>query len=546
MTDQGQTAQSVSLGEIGRFVSQNYQAASMTEAKRRGSRSKTKFSAAQLYEELKNTSVATFMNSVTPASVIDMLEQWLTDDWDRLQNLEYEPTTLHPKAAEIFGGYKCYIDRTIKKVFRRTSTVAQSYQLLGDASAEAMFTNYQSTSRYTADFFLYETHPDQFYSPNELASLGGRVPSYKKWFTGQFNAWDLMVEQNMIKEPEYLTTNPNEVAFNYVDLSKITPGPCPTWTEEWEARIPQDFIPIYRAWMFSVIDPQNHGRQALWLKSSGYRGLSSLQSALEQALGIDLIGAVSKDAVSSAFFFSSVYGKRLIVYGDVTNPRLISTEKIHSLLGRDLVQIERKFENAFVGRIYAKLLISGNIQPDIDIDQRHERTRLIFIPLQELPKHVLEKFTLQNGEGEQVMGDETFSKRLANEFWHYMYLCAMSYKKLCPHRSDIMIPSDLQQKMFAQVASESFIELDHFIKEYFEIGSEFSINQRAFNELARQKLTTMGEKFTVSKALGYLNATYGIEPRQTRPKEGPRERVLKGIRQKKAIGIQKHKIEEEE
>jgi hypothetical protein len=120
----------------------------------------------------------------------------------------------------------------------------------------------------------------------------------------------------------------------------------------------------------------------------------------------------------------------------------------------------------------------------------------------------------------------------------------MSYKKLCPHRSDIMIPSDLQRKMFAQVASESFIELDHFVKEYFEIGPEFYINQRAFNELARKNLTVLGEKFTVSKAIGYLNTAYGIEPRQTRPKEGPRERVLKGIRQKKAIGIQKHKIEE--
>lgn len=282
------------------------------------------------------------------------------------------------------------------------------------------------------------------------------------------------------EKPVEITTDPKIPSFFYFDDSTLVDAPTPNW-DGWLLRMPKSARPVFRAWVYSIFDPVNKGRQAVWLRDNGYSGKSSMLRALGRRMNDGkAVGSISKGSLSDKFGYSTIYGKRLVTYGDAKNNRLLSTEKVHSMLGGDRVQIERKGVDAFSAEIHAKLIVTSNIIPEIDVHERNQITRILYFPLSEPSDEYLRQYCLTDSEGNIVRGKDGVPKyiggnldeKLFSEIDAFLYKCREDYEKLCPNRQDIPVPDAMHDILLAECASVEHIHYEKYVEENININAE--------------------------------------------------------------------------
>lgn len=134
---------------------------------------------------------------------------------------------------------------------------------------------------------------------------------------------------------------------------------------------------VFKAFIWSIFDARNHGRQILYLYDDGYSGKSAVMKAIQEALGKRLCAAVQKDSLSNQFAFSKVWDKRLITVGDNKNTHLHQSEKMKMLTGNDMADVERKNRDSFSWTMNAKVMVSSNTPLEVNLRERNERTRVL-------------------------------------------------------------------------------------------------------------------------------------------------------------------------
>lgn len=301
--------------------------------------------------------------------------------------------------------------------------------------------------------------------------------------------------------PKVFTNDPKEPAMRCLDLENICEeGECPTW-DKYLSRYTPDEGDAIKAYIWSILDAGNRGRQMLYIYDSpGYSAKSAMINCIIECLGDSMCASIQKDSLNNQFSLAKVWDKRLVTYADNKNPKLLMSEKMHMMTGGDYADIEMKGRNSFHARLQTKIIASGNIPLEIHPDARHEVTRAIVVKPRVTDEMLKEFCALdENGnvrrrpDGSPVfLGDPTFEKRLKEEFHRFLTRCREAYSRLCPTRGDIVIPDSMYAELLSNAPTETFMMAD-FFDTYFEYRQGSKIAVRDFNNALSAKVDLYGD-----------------------------------------------------
>lgn len=301
---------------------------------------------------------------------------------------------------------------------------------------------------------VYEKMFNAFVTSEVLAKANSKM-ELKNYLERVLDRVKLDPEKQLVDKPKLLSWNKDEFAFKKFDPTKLDDFPCPTW-DQFCARL--DYPEIFLAWVWSVFEPSNDGRQLLWIRGTGNDGKSRVLSALMQIYGIPYTASLVNGDVESNFFYSKIYGKRLTIYDDCKNPRLISAEKIHSILGKGVVSVEHKFGQPFTAEIFSKILVGSNYYPEIDFFRNNEKSRLLCLTVK------------QYGNGSDA--DARFTEKLIEEQYGFLYKCKKAYDKHCLDGVMLTVLPEMFDAMKENCASDNSKVLEEFIEDRLEFASE--------------------------------------------------------------------------
>lgn len=255
------------------------------------------------------------------------------------------------------------------------------------------------------------------------------------------------------EQPALVSWSPDVPAFKVLNPAILAPGSTPTWAQFLD-RI--DYPETFKAYIWSIFEPTNFGRQALWIQGEGNDGKSTVLRVLSHFMGTKHTMTVGIGSYDSDFFFGQCFGKRLAVYSDCKNLQVLRKERIKSVLGKDVVSINNKYEKAFSAQVYCKLLVGSNWMPQINYNDASERTRLL---LTQMDKYA------------DVDGSLDFESGLTEEMGAFLYECKASYQIQCPKGMNLKVPEEMQRTIKTMCNAMDSILLEQFIDEQLQFGA---------------------------------------------------------------------------
>jgi hypothetical protein len=158
---------------------------------------------------------------------------------------------------------------------------------------------------------------------------------------------------------------------------EIEEGPTPCW-DQFLDRV--DIKDEFLAFIWSIFDVRDRGRQIFWLRDSGAGGKSSVVRALEAWLG-EAARTISLDNLKNTHGAEALAYRRLLIDPDSNLVYAISDSLVHKITGADTVNVNPKGRSMYSVNMYAKILFMSNYLPQISADKKNEKTRLIFSEL---------------------------------------------------------------------------------------------------------------------------------------------------------------------
>lgn len=382
---------------------------------------------------------------------------------------------------------------------------------------------------------MIRKYPIYMSMKKEAFQVGNETKSidrpYIAWFDGPHGAVDAIthIAENLdffmgIPEmcndtmPEIMTNDPDVPAFHFVNLQgMLVEGPHPTWDTFFERFTPEE-AKVFRAYVYSIFDAKNNGRQMLYIyDKDGHSGKSVAMRVIGKKLGRSLYTAIQKDSLSNQFGLAKLWDKRLVVIGDNKNPNLLLSEKIHMLLGGDTAEIEMKGKGSFSAVLNARVIASGNIPLEIDSSATHLRTRLIVVKPVLTEDILREMCKVENGQvvrrrdGSPVfIGDSSFEKRLEDEFEHMLFDARKDYMELCPNRSSIMLPEAMDEELDA-MCSARFVEIDEWVENNFDLSPDSYVTRSDMKREWKRFTKACDEEVSFQDFVAHLGKRYGIE-----------------------------------
>ena len=311
-------------------------------------------------------------------------------------------------------------------------------------------------------------------------------------------------------------------AFKVIEPDDFEQGEHTAW-DEFLTRV--NYPETFKAYVWSLFDPTNFGRQALWIYGEGNDGKSTAINTLIRFYGSDYTLSMGHKTVDESFFFGQAYGKRLAVYMDCKNLQILQKERIKSLLGRDNVAINDKHDKIFTGQVYSKLFIGSNSYPQISFADQSERTRLLLLRVRTY--------------GDEA-GDPDFEDRLYEEMPAFLHSCKEAYERECPRGMSLRVPKTMAEEILLNCISSDSELIEAFIEEELEFDKEFSTSDKKLRYAFGQFLATnYGNKQNLTYQFDELKKH--LEKQGcviARPgTDGKRQRVRIGVRVKfKEVG----------
>jgi hypothetical protein len=322
----------------------------------------------------------------------------------------------------------------------------------------------------------------------DLAQLRDKMPL--KPFLIKLIKEQMMADERhlFLHEPKQISWEHDEYAYKKMDSSLLRSGPTPTW-DEFTARL--DYPSVFMAWVWGIFESSNNIRQIMWLKGAGNDGKSSVQKAIESVIGKEYCYSMKPGDESAQWFQKNVFGKVLVNYADCRHLFLVNENNIKQLTGGDTTSIEGKGENAFTGKIYAKLFVTSNYCPKINPELQAHTTRLIKLEVQPL---------------EDAKKDAGFEARLIEEIYPFLFKCRQAFEVLVSSGYErIELPTELQERIRIDCASETYLNVQDFVQEWVEFGTEQLCNPAELKTVAKdyflleKRLTSDQYKYYMSE-----------------------------------------------
>ena len=348
-----------------------------------------------------------------------------------------------------------------------------------------------------------------------------------------------IIAQNINKKmdmPTPYSTVKGVKCFRYLDLHEITKvGETPTW-DFYLKRYTNDEAEVLKAYIYAIFNSKNRSRQMLYIYDNGFSGKTAMMNAIASYLGYDIVGAIQKDSLNT-FGLAKVWDKRLVTIDDNKNNKIVRSEKMHMMLGGGRGDIEMKGKNSFTAQFNLKVVVSGNVLPEIDTSATHELTRIIILKPKVNPE-ILQQIAAKNEDGSIrydsfgkpiLIGDDSFSDRLRDEFPYFISKCEASYKKICPTDANLILPDSMMDSLY-DLTSDDCIQMDAYVREMLDVKESESISK---SDLYSHYMSH-AERFNLEKSNnGYSNFTAHLtKAYNVVAGQGPRPeriRIFKGI-----------------
>ncbi|ACL63383.1 ATPase-like protein [Anaeromyxobacter dehalogenans 2CP-1] len=246
----------------------------------------------------------------------------------------------------------------------------------------------------------------------------------------------------LAEEPEpFCFAGDDRVCFKRFDW-KPAEAPFPAW-EEFLTRLSDR--EAFMAFVWSCFEKKNRSRQYLWLRGEGQDGKSKVLGVLLEVFG-PAGAAINNSHVEKGnqFFFSALYGKRLVIYPDCKNAKFGMKEIVRNCTSGDPVAVEFKGETPFTTVLRIRLFVASNTKPEFT-SQAADRSRIIYVEVAESASK----------------DDPTWEERLKAQLPGFLWSCKATYERVCAHHGDI--PVSEQTKAMLDEAAVAFEEQFHDI-----------------------------------------------------------------------------------
>lgn len=331
--------------------------------------------------------------------------------------------------------------------------------------------------------------------------------------------------------PPILTNALHTPALHYIGLDTLSTceGEIAAWDSFLRKMKPEE-AEVFKAFVWSIFDAENRGRQLLYLMDEGYSGKSAVLAAIHDALGEELCVALSKESLNNQFAYSKIWNRRLVTIGDCKNPRLIRSQAMHSILGGDFVDVEYKGESSFSYKLGCRVIVASNIMLELDACARNEYSRILPIKITFTPEQMVKEGIVQgDSEGKPVfdafgrpkfLGDQHWPKLLKAQFWAFLATCKEPYERLCPTHTDILMPDSCAETT-ASFDEDSSDWCAYILEKFLEITGredDFVENcamQQAFSSVVEEEKIP-DRDLTYPSFKEFLRRRYSIEMKQSR------------------------------
>lgn len=360
---------------------------------------------------------------------------------------------------------------------------------------------------------------------------------------------DFIVQQprKRIEMPLSYSSQKGVNCFNYLDLDSIkTVGETPNW-DMFLKRFTTDEASVLKAYIWSIFDSRNTGRQALYLYDNGFSGKSAMINAISTVLGKNLHFSLQKGSMSNQFGAAKIWDKRLVTIDDNKNPNILRTEFLHMSTGGGMADVEMKGKNSFSAKFRLKYIIAGNILPEIDTTATHETSRVILLKLR-MTDEIYKNIALTDVNGNivrdrngkpKLKGDPNFEANLINEFPNFLTKCEEDYNRLCPSHMHIILPESVEDEIL-NLDSQEVIQYNEMINDHINFDRNGYIKrmdlQRMYDLHAKDYNMEQGIK-GYKDFLNHLLKIPGVSNARITV-DNSRVNVVKGIKTKSFVSPQ--------
>ena len=254
----------------------------------------------------------------------------------------------------------------------------------------------------------------------------------------------------------------------------------------------KDEADLFSAFIYSLFDAKDKGRQLLWLHGMGRTGKSSMINALAKFItniSVTLLGTLPNDKDAGRFTLSSIDKARVILINDNRDRLLLQQDKILRITGDDYSHIEAKQSTAKSMRLYAKIISVSNNSPIVDSTLVHETSRLIYLKFDH--KLAIDSFNAFYNKHP----DGKFQDMLYDGINEFIAYGRSHYNRLVDATCQLRVSETISKLMITDCSQPELAFIDMFIRnncskkrgEYISLN-DFVDRYRTF--LGKSKLST--------------------------------------------------------
>jgi len=189
-----------------------------------------------------------------------------------------------------------------------------------------------------------------------------------------------------IETGELLPHDPQLWFTSVIDVQFDPNAKCPNFTRFLSEVLPPESHPTIQELLGYALYRGNHARRAFLFIGSGSNGKSLLLDILTRWIGEENVSNKSlHDLEYNRFSVARLLGKHVNVSADLPQTPLSKSEVFRALTGGDFLEAERKHQDSFSFKPYAKLIFSTNKLPpvrDDEVDAFFKRWVIVEFPYQ--------------------------------------------------------------------------------------------------------------------------------------------------------------------
>lgn len=160
-------------------------------------------------------------------------------------------------------------------------------------------------------------------------------------------------------------------------------------------------IALIQEMMGYLLLPTTKYERAFWFIGNGANGKSTLLNVIEELVGSDNVSAVPLNELAGKFSTVQLQGKLVNISGELDVNAKLHYGKMKNIISGDLIECERKGQQGFTFRPYAKLITAMNHTPQIDDLSNGFFRRLIIIEFnRRFEEHEMDRSLITTLKGE--------------------------------------------------------------------------------------------------------------------------------------------------